>query len=133
MAVVSSIDESAELEDELLDRFGELPLAVSNLLAVSRLKVYGRTYGIDSITQRGDDVLLQFYEGQDKAVDTAGLAQIGNQFERRVQFEQGPAMAIRIKGKGLSDQQLLELLEQFLEAAQGPFNLKGELQNAVKK
>ena len=99
MAVVSSIDESAELEDELLDRFGELPLAVSNLLAVSRLKVYGRTYGIDSITQRGDDVLLQFYEGQDKAVDTAGLAQIGNQFERRVQFEQGPAMAIRIKGK----------------------------------
>lgn len=133
VAVVSSIDESAELEDELLDRFGELPLAVSNLLAVSRLKVYGRTYGIDSITQRGDDVLLQFYEGQDKAVDTAGLAQIGNKFERRVQFEQGPAMAIRIKGKGLSDQQLLELLEQFLEAAQGPFNLKGELQNAVKK
>lgn len=133
VAVVSSIDESAELEDELLDRFGELPLAVSNLLAVSRLKVYGRTYGIDSITQRGDDVLLQFYEGQDKAVDTAGLAQIGNQFERRVQFEQGPAMSIRIKGKGLSDQQLLELLEQFLEAAKGPFNLKGELQNAVKK
>ncbi|MEX3620395.1 transcription-repair coupling factor [Paenibacillus glucanolyticus] len=133
VAVVSSIDESAELEDELLDRFGELPLAVSNLLAVSRLKVYGRTYGIDSIIQRGDDVLLQFYEGQDKAVNTAGLAQIGNMFERRVQFEQGPAMAIRIKGKGLSDQQLLELLEQFLEAAQGPFNLKGELQNAVKK
>jgi transcription-repair coupling factor (superfamily II helicase) len=133
VAVVSSIDESAELEDELLDRFGELPLAVSNLLAVSRLKVYGRTYGIDSIIQRNDDVLLQFYEGQDKAVDTAGLAQIGNMFERRVQFEQGPTMAIRIKGKGLSDQQLLELLEQFLEAAKGPFNLKGELQNAVKK
>jgi len=133
VAVVSSIDESAELEDELLDRFGELPLAVSNLLTVSRLKVYGRMYGIDSITQRGDDVLLQFYEGQDKAVNTAGLAQIGNLFERRVQFEQGPAMVIRIKGKGLSDQQLLELLEQFLEAAREPFNLKGELQNAVKK
>lgn len=133
VAVVSSIDESAELEDELLDRFGELPLAVSNLLAVSRLKVYGRMYGIDSITQRGDDVLLQFYEGQDKAVNTAGLAQIGNLFERRVQFEQGPTMVIRIKGKGLSDQQLLELLEQFLEAAREPFNLKGELQNAVKK
>ncbi|MGG3279031.1 transcription-repair coupling factor [Paenibacillus solani] len=133
VAVVSSIDESAELEDELLDRFGELPFAVSNLLAVSRLKVYGRMYGIDSITQRGDDVLLQFYEGQDKAVNTAGLAQIGNLFERRVQFEKGPNMVIRIKGKGLSDQQLLELLEQFLEAAREPFNLKGELQNAVKK
>ena len=133
VASVNTIDESAELEDELLDRFGELPQAVNNLLAVSRLKVYGRTYGIDSITQRGDDVLLQFYEGQDKAVNTAALAQIGNLFERRVQFEQGPAMVIRIKGKGLDDQQLLELLEKFLEAAKEPFNLKGELHNAVKK
>ncbi|HAF99037.1 transcription-repair coupling factor [Paenibacillus lactis] len=133
VASVTTIDESAELEDELLDRFGELPQAVNNLLAVSRLKVYGRTYGIDSITQRGDDVLLQFYEGQDKAVNTAALAQIGNLFERRVQFEQGPAMVIRIKGKGLDDQQLLELLEKFLEAAKEPFNLKGELHNAVKK
>ncbi|ANY73602.1 transcription-repair coupling factor [Paenibacillus ihbetae] len=133
VASVTTIDESAELEDELLDRFGELPQAVNNLLAVSRLKVYGRTYGIDSITQRGDDVLLQFYEGQDKAVNTAALAQIGNLSERRVQFEQGPAMVIRIKGKGLDDQQLLELLEKFLEAAKEPFNLKGELHNAVKK
>lgn len=133
VASVTTIDESAELEDELLDRFGELPQAVNNLLAVSRLKVYGRTYGIDSITQRGDDVLLQFYEGQDKAVNTAALAQIGNLLERRVQFEQGPAMVIRIKGKGLDDQQLLELLEKFLEAAKEPFNLKGELHNAVKK
>ncbi|GIO94536.1 transcription-repair coupling factor [Paenibacillus lactis] len=133
VASVTTIDESAELEGELLDRFGELPQAVNNLLAVSRLKVYGRTYGIDSITQRGDDVLLQFYEGQDKAVNTAALAQIGNLFERRVQFEQGPAMVIRIKGKGLDDQQLLELLEKFLEAAKEPFNLKGELHNAVKK
>lgn len=42
-------------------------------------------------------------------------------------------MVIRIKGKGLDDQQLLELLEKFLEAAKEPFNLKGELHNAVKK
>ncbi|WP_054956721.1 transcription-repair coupling factor [Paenibacillus dakarensis] len=133
VAVVSSFDEAAELEDELLDRFGELPQAVQNLLAVSRLKVYGRMYGIDSITQRGDDILLQFYEGQDKAVNTAQLAEIGNLFERRVQFEQGPHMQIRLKGKGLSDQQLLELLERFLDAAREPFNRKGDLQNAVKK
>ncbi|MEK3732765.1 MULTISPECIES: transcription-repair coupling factor [Paenibacillus] len=133
VAVVSTIDESAELEDELLDRFGEPPQAVKNLLAVSRLKVYGRWYGIDSIVQRGDDVVLQFYEGQDRAVNATELARIGNMFERRVQFEQGPSMVIRIKGKGLSDQQLLELLEQFLEAAKEPFHLKGELQNAIKK
>ena len=133
VAVVSSFDEAAELEDELLDRFGELPQAVQNLLSVSRLKVFGRMYGIDSITQRGGDVILQFYEGQDKIVNTTQLAQIGNLFERRVQFEQGPQMSIRLKGKGLSDQQLLELLEQFLEAAKEPFNRKGDLQNAVKK
>ncbi|NMO97746.1 transcription-repair coupling factor [Paenibacillus lemnae] len=133
VAAVASADEAAELEDELLDRFGELPEAVRNLLAVSRLKVYGRTYGIDSITQRSDDVILQFYEGQDKLIHRTKLAQIGNQFERRVQFEQGPGISIRLKGKGLSDQELLKLLEEFLDAAQASFHGKGDLQDVVKK
>lgn len=133
VAAVTTFDEAAELEDELLDRFGDLPLAVQNLLAVSRLKVYGRMYGIDSMAQKGDDIVLHFYEGQETSVNTTQLAQIGNLFERRVQFEQGPNMSIRLKGKGLSDQQLLELLEKFLEAVKEPFNRKGDLHNAIKK
>ncbi|MEC0243763.1 transcription-repair coupling factor [Paenibacillus dokdonensis] len=132
VAVVGNFAEERELEDELLDRFGELPEAVVNLLAVARLKVYGKMYGIDTITKRGDDLLLKFYEGQEKKVSTSKLAQVGNKFERRVQFEQESHMSIRIKGKGLDEGQLLSLLEQFLKAIRELFKSKEELQDVVQ-
>ncbi|MCJ8015075.1 transcription-repair coupling factor [Paenibacillus sp. KQZ6P-2] len=132
VAVVGTFADERELNDELQDRFGELPLAVVNLLTVARLKIYGKMYGIDSITRRGDDLLLKFYEGQEKKVSTAKLAQVGNKFERRVQFEQESHMSIRIKGKGLDDGQLLNLLEQFLKAIRELFKSKEELQDVVQ-
>ncbi|WP_454193195.1 transcription-repair coupling factor [Paenibacillus sp. Marseille-Q7038] len=132
VAVLASFDDTMELEDELVDRFGDLPEAVTNLLTVARLKIYGKTYGIESIVQRGDDITLKFYEGQEKAVNGAKLVQIGNQFERRVQFEQGQSMSIHVKGKGLSDLELLQLLEKFLAAMKDAFKSKGELQDVAK-
>ncbi len=132
VAAVGTFNDETELEDELLDRFGELPVAVVNLLTVARLKIYGKMYGIDSITKRGDDLVLKFYEGQEKKVSTPKLAQIGNKFERRVQFEQESQMSIRIKGKGLDDGQLLSLLEQFLKAIRELFKSKEELQDVVQ-
>lgn len=108
VAVIASFDDAMELEDELVDRFGDLPEAVINLLAVARMKVYGKIYGIESISQRGEDITVKFYEGREHAFELSKIAHIGNQFERRVQFEQGPHMLIHAKGKGLGDKQLME-------------------------
>ncbi|GIP24833.1 transcription-repair coupling factor [Paenibacillus sp. J22TS3] len=131
-AAVSSLEEVSELADELLDRFGEPPEAVENLLAAARLKIYAKQYGIESITRRGDEVLLKFYEGQEKAVIPAKLAEVGNQYGRRVQFNQGTAIQIQIKIKGLSDKEMMDLLEQIMESLKGAFKSKGELQDAAK-
>ncbi|MCM3786496.1 transcription-repair coupling factor [Neobacillus mesonae] len=132
VAVLASFDDTMELEDELVDRFGDLPEAVTNLLSVARLKIYGRKYGIETIVQRGDQISVKFYEGREKAVDGAKLARIGNQFERRVQFEQGQSMIIHVKGKGLTDQEQLQMLEKFLAAIKDAFKSKGELQDVAK-
>lgn len=132
VAAVSSFDDAAELEDELLDRFGELPESVVNLLSVARLKVYGKLYGLESIIRRGDEALLNFHEGAAAAFDTAKLAKVGNSFERRVQFDRDAKAAIRLKTKNLNDKELLELLESFLAAAKQSLKSKGELHNAVK-
>ncbi len=131
VAAVSSFDDIAELEDELLDRFGELPEAVTQLMQVARLKLYGKRYGIEQISRQGDDVKLKFHEGQEKAFDMPILSDVGNRFERRVQFNQGSTMVIQVKGKGLTDRELLELLCSFLEGVMESYKLKGELQNVA--
>ncbi|MDP4099182.1 transcription-repair coupling factor [Paenibacillus sp. P96] len=132
VASTGSFEEAAELEEELIDRFGDLPEAVRNLMAVARMKVYGKMYGIESITQRKDEVIIRFYEGRQQAVQISKLAQIGNRFERRVQFEQGTPITARIQGRGLQDAQLVELLEQFLDALKDAFKSKEELQDVAK-
>ncbi|MNC04168.1 Transcription-repair-coupling factor [compost metagenome] len=132
VAAVSAFEDANELEDELLDRFGELPEAVINLLSVARLKVYGKLYGMESMIRRGDEVSLNFHEGGAAAFDTAKLAKVGNQFERRVQFDREAKAGIRIKVKDLSDKELLDSLEQFLAAAKESLKLKGELHNVSK-
>ncbi|MEC2345414.1 transcription-repair coupling factor [Paenibacillus barengoltzii] len=131
-ASVQTFDDVAELEDELLDRFGELPDAVQNLLAVARVKLYGKQYGIESMTLRGEEVTIKFYEGQEQAIVPSKLAEVGNLFGRRVQFSQGSVMLIRINTKGMDDKEMMGLLEQFLGALKDAFKAKGELQNVSK-
>lgn len=131
-ASASTFEEVGELEDELLDRFGELPEAVRNLLAVARVKLYGRKYGIESINLRNEEIVLKFYEGRERDMIPSKIAEVGNLFGRRVQFNQGSEILIRIKIKGMDDKEMMGLLEQFLEALKDSFKAKGELQDVSK-
>ncbi|MNH45798.1 hypothetical protein D3C79_1083480 [compost metagenome] len=60
------------------------------------------------------------------------IAEVGNLFGRRVQFNQGSEILIRIKVKGMDDKEMMGLLEQFLEALKDSFKAKGELQDVSK-
>ncbi|MNJ45043.1 hypothetical protein D3C77_401210 [compost metagenome] len=84
------------------------------------------------MTRRGDEVVIKFLDGREKDIIPGKLAEVGNLFGRRVQFNQGSAMLIRIKTKELDDKALMGLLEQFLEALKVSFKLKGELQDVSK-
>ena len=60
VAAVENDTELAELFDELLDRFGDLPTPVRNLLVIARLKYMSRAIGIQSVVERGDQLEIQF-------------------------------------------------------------------------
>lgn len=51
-----------DLEEELTDRYGDLPLPVENLLEIALTKAMGHDVYVNSITQKGRVVKLDFYE-----------------------------------------------------------------------
>ncbi|MFN8097250.1 MAG: transcription-repair coupling factor [Dermatophilaceae bacterium] len=53
LAAVTSDSELAEVEAELIDRYGALPEPVSNLVAVARLRVLARQAGVSEIAVQG--------------------------------------------------------------------------------
>ncbi|MFD0621210.1 transcription-repair coupling factor [Paenibacillus sp. GCM10027629] len=132
VASLRSFDEGDELQDELVDRFGDLPLAVLHLLAVARLKIYGRCYGIEAISKKGDDVVIRIAASETDHIYRDKLAQLGAQFDKRIRFEQGPSIIMNVRCKGLDDSQMLQLVEDVLKSAKEAFKTKGELQDVIK-
>lgn len=59
---INSEDDYRHLQDELIDRFGEFPDEVSDLLDIALVKHYSIEAGIISFTRKGQDVIATFNE-----------------------------------------------------------------------
>lgn len=133
VAAVRSLEEGDDLRDELVDRFGDLPQSVDNLLSVARLKVFGAVCGIEQIGGKGDDITLKFAEREKKRFDAKKVDRLCLQLENRFARSGGQDAAplVQLRGKGLAVEQKLELLERFLTHYKDTIQSKGELQDVT--
>lgn len=135
VAVVRSVEESEDLREELVDRFGDLPAAVHNLLTVARLKVYGRQYGIEQISQRGDDLTVKFAGSDSHKIDKKKMDQLCGTYDNRIKRAIQPqevGVIVQLRGQGLEDEAKLAMLERFLIQCSEAIKSKGELQDVAQ-
>ncbi len=62
IAGVESQEESEEMLEELIDRFGEPPKSVQNLLTIARLKAKAHHVYVTDVVQKGNELRLTMYE-----------------------------------------------------------------------
>jgi len=62
IAEIETDEEAEEILEELIDRFGEPPKMVQNLLTVARLKFYAHSLYIKEISQKENQLKLVMYE-----------------------------------------------------------------------
>ena len=62
IAGIETEEETEEMLEELIDRFGEPPKSVQNLLTIARLKFYAHSLYIKEVGQKGNDLKLVMYE-----------------------------------------------------------------------
>jgi transcription-repair coupling factor (superfamily II helicase) len=132
VANIRTLEEAADLHDELVDRFGDPPQAVLNLLAVARLKVFGIEYKIESISQKGDDFQIKIHESQNGRLDGQKLFAMSSQMDGRVKLIPGPQITIMIRCKGFTPEQSIDFIEKFLVQYKEALKTKGELQDVAK-
>ena len=58
MAAIRSQEDADDLLDEIVDRYGEPPKGVLNLIDIALLRALAKTLGIKDIRQKGDDVFF---------------------------------------------------------------------------
>ena len=85
IAGIESQQEYDDMLEELIDRFGEPPKAVLNLLAIARLKALAHQAYITEIKQSGKTVCVTLYE---KAkLNPAGIPELIQKYRRGLQFK----------------------------------------------
>ncbi len=62
IACIENEEESAEMLDELIDRFSEPPKCVENLLCIARLKALAHQVYLTEISEKGEEIRFSFYE-----------------------------------------------------------------------
>jgi transcription-repair coupling factor (superfamily II helicase) len=83
---IENEDDIFELQDELIDRFGDYPEEVEHLFTVSRLRLYGRKERVEFITEKKNEIELLLEEERSAKVDGAKLFEVANEFGRNVQL-----------------------------------------------
>ncbi|MFZ3578491.1 transcription-repair coupling factor [Virgibacillus sp. DJP39] len=83
---LTSNDEFEDLQEELMDRFGDYPEEVENLFEVSSLKMYAKTERVESITEKSGKIVLLVDENRSQQIDGSKLFTVANEFGRGVQL-----------------------------------------------
>ena len=71
---ITAIEEVDELQEEMLDRFGEYPEEVSYLFLVAEMKVHAITAGIESIKQLKQEITILLSESVTQNVEVAKVS-----------------------------------------------------------
>ncbi len=98
IAGIESQQDYDDMLEELLDRFGELPRAVMNLLAIAKLKAAAHRAYVTEIKQIGRDVRITLYEKAE--LNPAEFPGLVERYRRGLQFkmEQEPKFLFTPKG-----------------------------------
>ncbi len=119
IAGIENEEEGEEMLEELIDRFGDPPKSVTNLLLIAQLKARAHQAYIREIIQKGMEFKLVLYERA--KIDVAKIPELVDCYKTRLKFlpdVKGPYFLLQFKVNDRKDQpDTISLLETFLADA----------------
>lgn len=113
---ISSIRDKQEIDEvieELIDRFGDVPREVNNLIKVSYIKSLAQKCGIISIIQIGEYIKIDFKDL--KYITPELVSGLAEAYRSRITFDLSKAPYIKYKNRSNSQEYILKELEKVAE------------------
>ncbi|MDQ0300961.1 transcription-repair coupling factor (superfamily II helicase) [Salibacterium salarium] len=113
---LETIDELQDLQDEMIDRFGEYPQETADLFALSKVKLSAKKNGVESIVQEGTKTTVLLTEDMSQAIDGSKLFEVVNEFGREVGIgASSQSIKIAIHQNKMTSRRFLEILETLVQ------------------
>ena len=87
ISAIETDDEYMDMQDELIDRFGELPRSVENLLKIADLKALAHQAGVVEVDVKKQDITIQMY--QKANLDVSGIPALMEKYKGTLTFRTG--------------------------------------------
>jgi transcription-repair coupling factor (superfamily II helicase) len=111
-----SLKDVLDLEEEMIDRFGDFPKEVADLLSISRVKVLADNLGVESVKRERDRLTTLFSQHASETIDRVGLFEAVSQMGREVNLgTEGKKIKIVLNKRGADPEQQLQFLKQTLQ------------------
>lgn len=113
IAAIKDKKDMYDVEEEIEDRFGDLPEALRNLLMIAYIKSLASASGIVNIAQKGDSINIYF--ASDAPIKFENISMLVEKFGKFISFNASKAPYFTLKASGLTGSQVLKLLEDMME------------------
>ncbi len=117
IAGIESVKERDDMKDELLDRFGEIPKSVDNLLRIALIRV--SAHGLYMTEIKGKNERITFTFRPDAGIDPTGIPALLKKYDKKLAFTAygNPFFTYKYKKTGLVEtdaELLLNMTEELL-------------------
>ncbi|MFC5714459.1 transcription-repair coupling factor [Thalassorhabdus alkalitolerans] len=113
---VESTEDIRDLEDEMIDRFGDFPVEVKNLISLTKVKVYGQEEGVEALLQENNKTSLILSKETSDQIDGAKLFAVINDLGRELGLgATDQKIKIVLQRRKMSDEKYLGILEKLLK------------------
>lgn len=126
ISAIETDDEYMDMQDELIDRFGDIPKSMDNLLRVAELKAMAHRAYVTEVDINTQEIRIELYP---KAkLDVTGIPALIAEYKTALRFAQGekPVLFYQDKGKKHKD------CEPMMEKAKELLGKLGELAESKK-
>lgn len=111
IALCRKEEDIQDVTDEIIDRFGNMPPELENLLSIARIKYLAQKLGISKIASKKTAVVFTFEPNQFK-ID---LSQLVKEFGNEIKFSAGIKPMVTLEIGTNNERQILNDVTQFLQ------------------
>jgi transcription-repair coupling factor (superfamily II helicase) len=114
---VDSEKEYEDLLDELMDRFGNMPLEAERLMRIARMKVWAKIAGVESIKEKNGQLVVKISPSGTASTNGAALVEASMTYGRTVgfQMDQNQQLLLTINEKNSGKYHPFDILEAMMK------------------
>jgi len=117
IASIRNVEDMYKIEEEIEDRFGDIPLSVRNLLLISYIKAMSKGLKVLAITQKDKDIRIQFKDSS--MLKPEGIGSVLHKYNRKVTFNATAQPYFTYKVLTMDQYKMLEEIKDIIEKISG--------------